>query len=230
MIALHAAGRSYTVGGRTLWALRPTTLTIGVHELVVVLGPSGSGKTTLLNLVGGLDQPTHGRVVVGDEEVSSLDRAALARYRRSTTAVVFQAHNLVPHLTVRENIELAAELVGRTAHVDDALRSVGLDDRAGHFPSELSGGEQQRVAVARSLVKAPAVLLADEPTGSLDVDTGRQVVKLLAAAHARGCCVVIVTHNAAIARAATRVITMRGGEVTADAPNASPTDVDALDW
>ena len=230
MIELEGAARRYTVEGREIWALQRTTLRVDRGELVVVLGPSGSGKSTLINLVGGLDQPTEGRVTVGGVEVSALHRDALVRYRRDVTAVVFQAHNLVPHLTARENVELAAELVGRTTHVDEALAAVGLAPRAHHFPQELSGGEQQRVAIARCLVKAPSLLLADEPTGSLDAETGKKVVKLLEDQHARGCCVVIVTHNAAIARVATRVITMRGGMVHTDAQNPHRVGADSLEW
>lgn len=230
MVKLEDVARAYVVGESVVWALRPTHLEIAPDEFVVVLGPSGSGKTTLVNLIAGLDRPTQGRVVVGGVEISGLSADDLVAYRRNTAAVVFQSHNLVPGLTARENVELAAELVGRTAEVDLALGAVGLRARGEHFPHELSGGEQQRVAIARAWVKDANVLLADEPTGNLDVATGRGVLKLLEEVHARGRCVILVSHNAAIARMGTRVITMRGGMIDRDEPNPHRASSEEIDW
>ena len=230
MVTLENAARVYRVKDTEVWALQPTSLTFAAEEFVVLLGPSGSGKTTLVNLIAGLDRPTHGRVTVRGVVVSALDANELGAFRRNVTAVVFQAHNLIPGLTARENVELAAELVGRRAHTDEALAAVGVVGRDDHFPHELSGGEQQRVAIARALVKEPAVLLADEPTGNLDSATGRGVVKLLEEIHARGCCVILVSHNAAIARVGTRVITMRGGAVHSDERNTDRVSADSLEW
>jgi putative ABC transport system ATP-binding protein len=227
MIRLEGAAKAWP---GPVWALHPTDLEIGDHEMVVVLGPSGSGKTTLLNLIGGLDVPSEGRVFVGDACVSELPRDALIAYRQRGVGIVFQFHNLIPNLTARENVELAAGLVGREGAVDEALASVGLAERGARFPHELSGGEQQRVAIARALVKDPPLILADEPTGNLDGESGKVIVGLLRDLHRAGRCVVLVTHNAVIAQVASRVIRMRDGRIREDRPNDRPMAVEALEW
>jgi putative ABC transport system ATP-binding protein len=199
--------------------------------MIVMLGPSGSGKTTFLNLVGGIERLSAGELRVDGRDLSGLSGEDLTRYRRDEIGFVFQFFNLVPTLTALENVQLVAELVGRGSASEEALRAVGLGDRLDRFPGALSGGEQQRVAIARALVKRPGLLLCDEPTGSLDLDTGRQILALLqAASHEGSRTVVLVTHNSAIAEAADRVIRMRSGEVVSDVRNEHPTPASYLVW
>jgi putative ABC transport system ATP-binding protein len=199
-------------------ALRPTTLELREGELTLLLGPSGSGKTTILNLVGGLDQPTAGRVVVGGQALGDLGTRGLTLFRRELVGFVFQFFNLVPSLTARENVLVAGELSGASkADADSWLARVGLAGLEDRFPSELSGGQQQRVAIARALAKKPRLLLADEPTGALDHDAGRAVVDLLReAAHEDHRAVVVVTHDESLTAIADRVIRLRDGEIVAD--------------
>jgi putative ABC transport system ATP-binding protein len=217
LIALEHAAKSYgdTVVTR---ALVPTDLEVAAGELTLLLGPSGSGKTTLLNLIGGLDRPTEGRVVVDGRDLGTLSRRELTLFRRQVLGFVFQFFNLVPSLTARENVLVAAELTGATrSDADRWLAKVGLADRGDRFPSELSGGQQQRVAIARALAKRPRLLLADEPTGALDRDTGQQIVKLLVeAARGEGCAVIVVTHDEELVDHADRVIRLRDGRVVSD--------------
>ena len=216
LIELDGAAKVYA-GAVPTPALRPTDLRVGRGELVVILGPSGSGKSTLLNLIGGLDRPSAGRVRVDGVDLAALPPPRLADFRRDHVGFVFQFYNLLPSLTARENVELAAELSGRRAAVDGALAAVGLAARAGHFPGQLSGGEQQRVAIARALVKDPPLLLCDEPTGALDEGTGSAVLALLEGlVREGGKTVLLVTHNAALAERATRVVRLRDGALVAD--------------
>jgi putative ABC transport system ATP-binding protein len=212
-------------------ALKPTSLTIFEHEFVVILGPSGCGKSTLMNLIGGLDKPTTGDIVVAGEDIALLDEARVTGYRRNTVGFIFQFFNLIPTLTARENVQLAAQLSPNPLVVEDVLRDVGLADRADHFPSELSGGEQQRVAIARALVKHAPLLLCDEPTGELDFETGRKILSLLhATTHERGQTVMMVTHNAAVAEIADRVLRLHSGEIVSDQVNSRPIDPMELKW
>ena len=232
-VRLEGIHKTYGRGDVAVHALRGIDVEIPAGELVVVLGPSGSGKTTLLNLVGGIETPTAGRIVVAGRDITQLDERALTAYRRSEVGFVFQFFNLVPTLTALENIALVAELVGErdpeTALA--ALREVGLADRADHFPAALSGGEQQRVAIARALVKRPSLLLADEPTGSLDLETGRQVlVALRTATRSRGHTAFLVTHNSAIARMADRVLRMGSGEIVENLRQSSPLAPQEVSW
>lgn len=225
--------KTYGAGEALVHALKDVDLVLRPGQVVVVLGPSGSGKTTLLNVLGGIEPATGGRVVLAGHELSGLSADALTDVRRDSVGFVFQFFNLIPALTARENVSLVAELTGRQVEdrVDAALASVGLTDHAGHFPAQMSGGQQQRVAVARALVTAPRLLLCDEPTGSLDLDTGRQVLVLLQeAARHGGRCVVIVTHNRAIADMADRVIRMRSGAVVEDVRQASPLPAGQVTW
>jgi putative ABC transport system ATP-binding protein len=228
LVALERVTKIYAGGKVEVRALVDVTLELASGEVSVILGPSGSGKTTLLNVIGGLDTPSSGRVVVAGTELTGLSEAGLTRYRREKVGFVFQYFNLVPSLTARENVMLAAELVRAPRSVDPLLAEVGLGGRADHFPGQLSGGEQQRVAVARALVKDPAVILADEPTGSLDSATGSLIVALLERlARDEGRAVLIVTHNVALARGADRVITLVDGQVAEEhrpreAPAAAP--------
>jgi putative ABC transport system ATP-binding protein len=232
LIQLDRVSKRYGSGDVAVDALKDVSLSIGRGELVVVLGPSGSGKTTLLNVIGGIEPVTSGRLVVDGRDLVGLSSDELTTYRRETVGFVFQFFNLVPTLTALENVQLVAELVGDTPQErsEEALAAVGLRDRMDHFPGALSGGQQQRVAIARAVVKQPPLLLADEPTGSLDLAMGRQVLALLREAVERGRTVLLVTHNAAIAEMADRVVHVGSGQVIADEHNASPMPAEAVSW
>jgi putative ABC transport system ATP-binding protein len=231
-IRLDGLTKTYGAGEAAVHALRGVDLTVRAGDFVVVLGPSGSGKTTLLNVVGGIDAPTAGRVVVAGEDISGYDTGRLTDYRRRRVGFVFQFFNLLPALTARENVEIIAELTGVAGTPGaDLLRAFGLGDRLDHFPSALSGGEQQRVAIARALAKTPPLLLCDEPTGALDPETGRQVLTLLhKVSREHQLTVLLVTHNAVIAGMADRVLRMRSGEIVADDVVASPRPPATLEW
>jgi len=198
---------------------------------VVLLGPSGSGKTTLLNVIGGIEPASSGSVLVAGQDVSDLDEEGRTRFRRETVGFIFQFFNLIPTLTALENVQLIAELVGAEERAEEMLERVGLGDRLDHFPAQLSGGEQQRVAVARALVGGPRVLLGDEPTGALDLETGRRVLSLLhAVSRELDQTVLVVTHNAAIAGMADRVLRMRDGRIVSDVWNPEPLAAEQLEW
>ncbi len=222
LIRLENVTRSYTMGQRTLFALRDVSLDIRAGEFVAVTGPSGSGKSTMLNLIGGIDKPDRGRVWVDGLQVDSMDENRLARWRGGKIGIVFQFFQLLPTLTALENVMLPMELRntfadGRRARAAEMLARVGLADRAAQLPSELSGGEQQRVAIARALANDPPMLLADEPTGNLDSDTGTRVVELLAELNRAGKTIILVTHEETLARAAQRIVRVRDGQVTEEA-------------
>ncbi|WP_225992571.1 ABC transporter ATP-binding protein [Actinomadura montaniterrae] len=231
-VLLRGASKTYGKGHAEVHALREADLEVPEGELVVLLGPSGSGKTTLLNLIGGIEPPTAGEVVAGGRDLSRLDEDGRTAYRRDTVGFVFQFFNLVPSLTALENVRLVAELTGRGDRERSAaaLAAVGLAERGGHFPAQLSGGEQQRVAIARAIAKDPALLLCDEPTGALDLDTGRGVLRVLQDLNGEGRTVLIVTHNAAIASMAHRVVRMRSGRVVEVAVNAAPAPAEEVTW
>ena len=236
LVELRAVSRDYRMGEVTVHALRGLNLDVDAGQVVVLLGPSGSGKTTLLNLVGGLDSPTRGDVIVAGEAIAGYDARRLADYRARTVGFMFQFFNLIPSLTAAENVEFALALVeshhtAATRRALELLDRVGLADRADHFPAQLSGGQQQRVAIARALANKPRLLLCDEPTGNLDVDTGRQVLEVLdGAVRNDGTTVLLVTHNAAIAPMADRVLRLRDGHVEQDKKNCKPTAPGELDW
>ena len=221
----------YRTGEVTVAALRGVDLELDEGELVVLLGPSGSGKSTLLNVLGGLDTPTAGQVRWRDHDLAAADDAALTRYRRDHVGFVFQFYNLVPSLTARENVALAAEIAPDPMTAEEALALVGLSDRLDHFPSQLSGGQQQRVAIARAVVKRPDVLLCDEPTGALDAATGRLVLEALVGVNRDlGTTAVLITHNATIGALADRVLHMHDGRIArveVPARRASPAE---LSW
>jgi putative ABC transport system ATP-binding protein len=231
-IVLAGVSRTFGEGHAAVHALRPTDLAVAAGDLVVVLGPSGSGKTTLLNLLGGIDDATTGSIRVDGVALEELDDSGLTSFRRDHVGFVFQFFNLVPTLTARENVELVLELTGGdTSVVGEVLADVGLAERSDHFPGEMSGGEQQRVAIARAVAKRPPLLLCDEPTGALDVETGRQILDVIQHLHReRRLTVVMVTHNAVIGAMADRVIRMRSGEIVADERNDHPTDASRLQW
>lgn len=223
--------KTFDAGAVPVHALREVELEVPAGEFVVVLGPSGSGKTTLLNVLGGIDTPTSGRITVDAWSVDALGPRQATEYRRDTIGFVFQFFNLIPSLTARENVELIASLTGGGDDARAVLEAVGLGERLDAFPSALSGGEQQRVAVARALAKRPRLLLCDEPTGSLDLETGRSVLSLLRSVNReRGLTTFVVTHNAAIARMADRVVRMRSGEVVEDRHVEEPIEASEVSW
>jgi putative ABC transport system ATP-binding protein len=223
--------KSYGTGDATVHALRDLDLDILEGEFVVLLGPSGSGKSTLLNILGGLDAPTSGRAAWRDHELTGADEAALTAYRRDHVGFVFQFYNLIPSLTARENVELVAEIAREPMRPEEALALVGLSHRLDHFPGQLSGGEQQRVAVARAIVKRPDALLCDEPTGALDVETGKLVLSAIARANREvAATTVVITHNAAIAGMADRVLRMGGGRIVSIERNARRLAPEELVW
>jgi putative ABC transport system ATP-binding protein len=234
-IALEGVTRAYRVGDGTVTALDGVSLAILPGEFTVILGPSGSGKTTLLNVIGALDSPTAGRVVVAGRDITRASRRELFRFRRETVGFIFQTFNLFGALTARENVEFALHVSGRAHDRDGAtgmLERVGLGNRSDHFPHELSGGEQQRVAIARAVATGSPVLLADEPTGELDFGTGVQILELLREQAAEGRCVLVVTHNREISRMADRVLELSSGRLVSDGPppGGRPADVTELRW
>ena len=223
--------KQYEVGDAVVYALRDVSLDIQEGQFVVLLGPSGSGKTTLLNMIGGLDVPTRGQIWVGGSEITNMNEASLTMYRRKQVGFIFQFFNLVPSLTAGENVEMVAELTGNKRNAIPALRSVGLGDRIGHFPAQLSGGEQQRVAIARALAKGPSILLGDEPTGDLDYETGKMILGLMRRINrSENATILLVTHNVAISRMADRVIRMRSGEIVEDRAVENPIHPEDLEW
>ncbi len=227
----EALAKSYQMGEVTVHALRGIDMEMYEGELLVLLGPSGSGKSTLLNLIGGMDSPTSGRIMLRDTDIAHFNERQLTAYRREHVGFIFQFFNLIPTLTARENIELAAQISPDPLSVDRMLDMVGLLDRADHFPSQLSGGEQQRVAIARAVCKNPEVILGDEPTGALDYETGKLVLDVLREVHrSSGKTVVLVTHNAAIAGMADRVVRLRSGKIQEITLNPSPVEPKDLRW
>ena len=234
LVQLDGAARRFGAGHTEVTALHPTSLTVEAGELLAVMGPSGSGKTTLLSLVGGLDRPSEGRVIVAGQDVGALKPRDLAILRRRTVGYVFQDLNLLQGLTARENVAIPLELDGRPigearAAAEAALESVGLESLADRFPDDLSGGEQQRVAIARALVGGRQILLADEPTGALDSITGESVMRLLRAHCDSGGTAILVTHDAAHAAWADRVVFLRDGRLVDEARPASNPDVKPAD-
>jgi len=212
-------------------ALRDVDFDLMEGEFLVLLGASGSGKSTLLNILGGLDSPTSGTVTFRGRELGTMKESELTLYRRQSVGFVFQFYNLIPSLTARENVELVTDIAQHPMPADEALRLVGLGDRLDHFPAQMSGGEQQRVAIARAVAKRPDVLLCDEPTGALDAETGRMVLRTLADVNAQlGTATAIITHNAAIAALGDRVLRMASGRITEDRRNARRADVSTLEW
>jgi putative ABC transport system ATP-binding protein len=223
--------KAYEMGDVTVTAVRDATLDVLDGEFLVVLGPSGSGKSTLLNIIGGIDRPTSGRVIYRDVEMSQYSEAQLTAYRRQHIGFVFQFYNLIPNLTALENVEMATEISPKPLDAAKALELVGLSDRKDHFPSQLSGGEQQRVAIARAVAKQPDILLCDEPTGALDIATGKVVLGALNHVNVElGTTVVIITHNASIAQMADRVVRLKDGEVHSITVNPTRADLDQLEW
>ena len=223
--------RSYGDGTAKINALDGASFSVEKGELAVILGQSGAGKTTALNILGGMDRATSGRVVVGGRDISGASENDLVFYRRADVGFVFQFYNLVPNLTALENVELAAQICPDSLDAQETLGKVGLAQRLGNFPAQLSGGEQQRVSIARALAKNPKLLLCDEPTGALDYQTGKQILQLLQDTCRRdGITVVIVTHNAALAAMADRLIRFKSGRVTEMTVNENPLPIAQIEW
>jgi putative ABC transport system ATP-binding protein len=221
----------YRTGEVEVVALHDVSLDIARGEFVVLLGPSGSGKSTLLNILGGLDVPTSGEVRFGDHQLTGASEADLTRYRREHVGFVFQFYNLIPSLTVRENVALVTDIAPHPMDADEAIALVGLTPRRDHFPAQLSGGEQQRVAIARAIVKKPDVLLCDEPTGALDYQTGKLVLEVIARINRElGTTAVVITHNAAIAGMADRVIHLGDGRIQRIERNEHRLSPSELSW
>jgi putative ABC transport system ATP-binding protein len=231
LFSARGLAKRYVMGEVTVDALRDVNLDLVPGEYVVILGPSGSGKSTLLNILGGLDVPSAGDVRFLEHDLSGTDDAARTQYRREHVGFVFQFYNLIPSLTARENVQLVTEIARDPLDAAEALRLVGLGERLDFFPAQLSGGEQQRVAIARAIAKRPDVLLCDEPTGALDVETGKSVLEVLEHVNrALGTTVVVITHNAGIGRLADRVLRMRDGRIVDDVRNATRAQVGEVEW
>lgn len=230
-IELENVYKRYKMGDITIEASSGMSFEIEQGELAIIVGPSGSGKTTILNILGGMDTCDEGRIVIDGKEIQEYDRKQLMQYRRQDIGFVFQFYNLIPNLTASENVELAAQISKHYIPAAEILKKVGLGERLDNFPAQLSGGEQQRVAIARALAKEPKLLLCDEPTGALDYNTGKKILKLLQdTCREQNMTVVIVTHNTAITPMADRVIHMRNGAVTEVEVNAHPRPVEEIEW
>ena len=230
-VEFENVGKTYHMGEVEIHALHDTTFQVEKGELVVIVGPSGAGKTTLLNILGGMDTLSTGRVMLDGREISALSKKELTDYRRHDVGFVFQFYNLIGNLTALENVELANQICKNPLDAEEILKDVGLEERKKNFPSQLSGGEQQRVAIARALAKNPKLLLCDEPTGALDYQTGKAILKLLQDTGRRtGMTVIIITHNSALTAMADRVIRVKNGTVSSIVVNEHPQDIAEIEW
>ena len=229
-VELQQVSRAYGSGEKTFYALDHIDLTMEKGEFVVVLGPSGAGKSTLLNLLGGMDSPTRGSIRIGDQDIAAMNGKQLTKFRASNVGFVFQFYNIMPTLTVEENVGIIRDVTETDYDVMDVLAGVGLQEHATKFPSELSGGEQQHVSIARAIMKKPDVLLCDEPTGALDSNTGVGVLQLLRDQTKNGTTVIVVTHNTLIAEIADRVIRLKNGKVQSNELNPAPKAISEVSW
>lgn len=230
-IEVKDAVKKYGTGESELYALNHVSLTLEKGEICVILGPSGSGKSTLLNMLGGMDHLDAGSITIDGQEITKLSRRALGEYRRKKIGVVFQSYNLIPELTVRENIRVVEDISQNPLSLSELLEKLGLTDHATHFPSELSGGQQQRCAIGRALIKNPVLLLCDEPTGALDYETGKAILKLLQdTCRKSGMTIVIITHNSALTAMADRVVRIKNGTVASVHINDEPEPVEDIEW
>ena len=223
--------KKYTMGEVTINAVEDVSFEIEEGEFAVIVGPSGAGKTTILNILGGMDNVSKGNIVVDGRNISAFKDKSLIEYRRFSIGFVFQFYNLIPNLTARENVELASQICKNPMEAEQALKSVGLENRLDNFPSQLSGGEQQRVSIARALAKRPKILLCDEPTGALDYKTGKQIIRLLQeTCKKENMTVVLITHNSAICGVADRIIRMNSGRIVENSLNPNPMNIDDIEW
>ena len=230
-IEFKDVSKVYRMGQTEIRALDHISFSVEKGELCVIVGPSGAGKTTLLNILGGMDAPTEGTILLDGREISALNARQLTDYRRTDVGFVFQFYNLVQNLTALENVELAAEICRDSLDAAQMLKDVGLEGRMDNFPAQLSGGEQQRVSLARALAKNPKIILCDEPTGALDYHTGKAVLKLLQdTCQSTGKTVLIITHNSALTRIADRVIRVKNGTVIESGVNDAPLPVERIEW
>ena len=230
-VELRDVKKIYKMGEVEIRAVDGISFTIQRGEFVIIVGPSGAGKTTVLNILGGMDSATSGRVIVDGRDVAKLNGRSLTAYRRDDIGFVFQFYNLVQNLTAQENVELASQICRDPLDAFSVLDDVGLADRAGNFPAQLSGGEQQRVAIARALAKNPKLLLCDEPTGALDYQTGKQILKLLQdTCREKDMTVIVITHNSAITPMADHVIEIKNGQVGREFYNEDPLPVEQIEW
>ena len=230
-VEFQNVSKVYTMGEVQISALHDASFTIEKGEICVIVGPSGAGKTTLLNILGGMDSLTSGHVLIDGEDISQYSARKLTSYRRYDVGFVFQFYNLIQNLTALENVEMATQICKNPLEPSEVIKRVGLADRAKNFPAQLSGGEQQRVSIARALAKNPKLLLCDEPTGALDYVTGKQVLKLLQdTSRETGMTVVIITHNSALTAMADRVIKVKNGTVISQAKNDTVTPVEEIEW
>ncbi|MBR1459964.1 MAG: ABC transporter ATP-binding protein [Oscillospiraceae bacterium] len=223
--------KNYNTPAQKFCALNKVNFQAEEGEIIVILGPSGSGKSTFLNIIGGLDTGYEGDVIVGGTNLRTLGNAALCEYRRRNIGFVFQFYNLIPNLTVRENVEVCSDISDKPLNIDEVLAAVGISDKSRSFPKELSGGQQQRVSIARAVVKNPRILLCDEPTGALDYASAKDTLKLLEHVNRQyGTTILIITHNPAIADMADTVITLRSGEITSIRRNAEKKQAEEIEW
>jgi len=229
-IELKNVKKIYNVGDKKISALDGINISINQGEFVVILGPSGAGKSTLLNLLGGMDKATSGSIMIGEDDIAKFNDGELTRYRAHDVGFIFQFYNLMPTLTVDENVNLIKDVTNTPKNSKDVLKSVGLLKHANKFPQELSGGEQQRVSIARAIMKNPKVLLCDEPTGALDSKTGIEILKLLRNQSDEDTTVIIVTHNSLIADIADRIIKIKNGKVVSNEINQYPKAIDEVKW
>lgn len=223
--------RRYKMGDNVIVANNGINFSIEKGEFTIILGPSGAGKSTVLNILGGMDSPDEGSVLVDNVDIAKFNAKELTKYRRDDIGFVFQFYNLVPNLTAKENVELATQISPNALDVDKVLKDVGLSHRINNFPAQLSGGEQQRVAIARALAKNPKLLLCDEPTGALDYETGKQILRLLQdTCRNTGTTVIVITHNSALAPMADRVIYINDAKVRDVKTNKNPKSIDEIEW
>ena len=229
-IELKNVKKTYVIGEQKFNALDGINLEINQGEFVVILGPSGAGKSTLLNLLGGMDKATSGSIIIGEDNIAKFNDNELTRYRAHDVGFIFQFYNIMPTLTVEENVNLIKDVTNTSKDAKEVLKSVGISRHADKFPQELSGGEQQRVSIARAIMKNPKLLLCDEPTGALDSKTSVEILKLLIEQSDQDTTVIIVTHNALIANIANRVIKIKNGKVESNEFNKHPMKIDEVKW
>lgn len=228
-IEFNGVSKKYEVGEKAFYALDDVSFSIDQHEMVVILGPSGAGKSTLLNIMGGMDHVTDGKVYMDGLDISGYSEKELTDYRAKNIGFIFQFYNILPTLTVKENVDLIRDVVKNAKDSTEILNKVGLNGQENKFPNQLSGGEQQRVSIARAIAKNPKLLLCDEPTGALDSNTGVEILKLLRKCTGENT-VVIVTHNALIADVADRVIRLKNGKIIENVVNAQPKNINEVNW